>query len=70
MINKEAAGAACYEAFHGQPHSNTAALQSGPLREVVNISKDTVVALIIGIPTLMIAFAMLVLKIVEVSRSK
>jgi len=37
---------------------------------VVYITYDDVIALIIGVPTLMIAFAILVLKIVEVSRSK
>lgn len=41
-----------------------------PSKEVVYIKYETVITLIIGIPTLMIAFAMLVLKIVEVTRSK
>lgn len=41
-----------------------------PSKEVVYITLDNLIALIIGVPTLMIAFAMLVLKIVEVTRSK
>ncbi len=54
----------------GQHRSHAAALQSRPSKEVINISKDVLISLIIGVPTLMIAFAMLVLKIVEVARSK
>jgi len=37
---------------------------------MIHIRYDVLATLIIGVPTLMIAFAMLVLKIVEVSRSK
>jgi len=37
---------------------------------VVTIGIETIATLIIGAATLMIAFAMLVLKIVEVCRSK
>jgi len=37
---------------------------------VIHITIETLIATIIGVPTLMIAFAMLVLKIVEVARSK
>jgi len=37
---------------------------------VISISVETIATLIIGVLTLMIAFAMLILKIVEVSRSK
>ena len=56
--------------FGGQHRGTPAALQSGPPEEVVHIKPEVVATLIIGVPTLMIAFAMLVLKIVEVSRSK
>lgn len=54
----------------GQRRSRFAALQSGPSKEVSRIRYEIIVTLIIGVPTLMIAFAMLVLKIVEISRSK
>jgi len=37
---------------------------------VIHIKPEIIATLIIGVPTLMIAFAMLVLKIVEVTRSK
>ena len=53
-----------------QHRCDTAALQSGSSKEVIHIKVETLVTLIIGVPTLMIAFAMLILKIVEVSRSK
>ena len=54
----------------GQHRSTSAALQSRPSKEVVHIKSEILATLIIGVPTLMIAFAMLILKIVEVSRSK
>ena len=54
----------------GQHRSTPAALQSGPSEEVSHIKHELITTLLIGIPTLMIAFALLVLKIVEVSRSK
>ena len=45
-------------------------MQSRRRQEVVHIQIESLVAIVIGISTLMIAFAMLVLKIVEVARSK
>ena len=56
--------------FGGQRRCTPAALQSGPSEEVSHIKHELITTLLIGIPTLMIAFAMLVLKIVEISRSK
>ena len=49
-------------------HSRYAAIRSS--KGVILIKHDLIATLVIGVPTLMIAFAMLVLKIVEVSRSK
>jgi len=54
----------------GQHCGNSAVLQSRPPKGVISISVETIATLIIGVLTLMIAFAMLILKIVEVSRSK
>jgi len=45
-------------------------MQSRRRQEVVHIQIEVVAAIIIGVPTLMISFAILVLKIVEVARSK
>ena len=44
--------------------------QSCRRKEVVHITLESLIAVVIGVLTLMIAFAMLVLKIVEVTRSK
>ena len=56
------------------PDGRTAALQRlcNPVvgRGVFLIQIEVAAALIIGVPTLMISFAILVLKIVEVARSK
>jgi len=70
QFNKDSTERTGYVSLRRLHRRNPAAMQSRRQQEVIHIPIEFLAAVIIGAPTLMIAFAMLVLKIVEVARSK